>query len=513
MSTPSSSTGRSVGPQVETTSGTVRGTSGPGGTRIFKGVPYAEAPVGNLRFRAPRPAPRWTGVRSAVHDAPVAPQRVSNPFTGAGPDTEQSEDCLTLTVTTPPTTTDDAPRPVLVWFHGGDNVTGSGSAPAYAGDALALRGDVVVVTVSYRLGALGWVDFSSFSTSQHIFETNLGLRDQIAALEWVRDNISAFGGDPGAVTVGGQSAGATSVTTLLCVPSAAGLFHRAIAMSPDVAGVSGAERAAGWARDYVNWLRTTESLAVDALLTAPPKELADATARLAALVAKETPGASCTRPVVDGDLLPEHPVDVLTEGRGHPVPLLAGSTKHEGLPFVGSRRSAVPTTSEAIDLFFEINDPGAQLTVLSAYPGYPSMRARAQLGGDAMFWVPTVTAARAHAEQAPTFVYRYDVTTPALNLRGHGGGHGTELVPTFGTLSSSRARALTRLGGLEDLTAVSERMQDAWTSFVRTGTPGTGWPTYDSDDRLTKVFASRDRVVSDPGRERRRAWEGVARYR
>lgn len=509
-----------VSTQVEIAQGTLRGVLTPTGLRAFRAIPYAEPPVGNLRFRAPRPPQRWAGVLNAMHHGPVAPQRISHYHSGAGPDTDQSEDCLTLSVLTPPDAAPAAPedtasggalRPVIVWFHGGAFVRGAGSAPAFAGDALVDRGDVIMVNVNYRLGALGFLDFSQYSTPQRVFESNLALRDMVAALEWVQQNIAAFGGDPSNVTIAGESAGATAVTTLMCVPSAAGLFHRAIAQSPAVGGVYSAERAAGWARDFINWLHTTESLAVDALLGAPPTELVAAGERLMRLTLLETPGALCMSPVVDGDFLPEHPIDVLTSGRAHPVPLLIGSTKHEGALFATVRPGLLPVSAEAINLMFEITDPGAQLTVLSAYPGYPSKRARAQLVGDATFWVPGVQAAEGHTTVAPTFVYRYDFTTPALNIKGHGATHGTDLVPVLGNLTSSRGRAATVLGGAEDLAAVSARMQDHWLSFVRSGL--VSWPVYDDIDRPTKIFNTTDRLISDPGRERRRAWDGVATYR
>lgn len=528
--TPSTSTASSTpagpGPEVRTTGGTVRGAVTRDGLHAFRGIPYAAPPVGNLRFRAPRPAAPWTGTRTCVHEGPVAPQRPSHSPWRVGAGVEQSEDCLTLTVLTPTGTVAqaastgaraDAPaaglRPVVVWIHGGGFVAGAGSVPGLAPEGLVTRGDVVVVTVNYRLGALGFLDFSRFSSPRRTFDTNVGLRDIVAALEWVRDNVAGFGGDPDNVTLLGHSAGATAVTTLLCIPSAAGLFHRAIAQSPAVASVIDSDRAAGWASDFITWLHTTESLAVDALLAAPPRELVDAGTRLSALASREAPGARCMSPVVDGDFLPEHPADVFAAGRAHPVPLLIGSTKHEGLGFVGRRGEEVPTSAGAIDLMFEITDPGAQLRVLSAYPGYPSARARAQLGGDALFWIPAVRAAQSHSAHAPTFVYRYDFTTPALNLRHLGGAHGTDLLPVLVDPASAETRSATWLGGADELAALSERMRDHWLALARDGRPGAGWPAYDSDDRPTMIFDARDRVISDPGRERRRAWEGAATYR
>ena len=218
-----------MGPEVETRSGRIRGGTAPG-LHVFRGVPYARAPVGARRLRPPEPPEPWGGVRETQGAAPAAPQSpgLVARLLGAGVD-RCSEDCLYLNVWTP--AADAARRPVWVWLHGGGFTTGSGSMSIYDGSHLARRGDVVVVTLNYRLGALGYLALSAAAEEEGGSLGNLGLRDQIEALRWVRDHIALFGGDPGNVTIFGESAGAMSVATLLAVPAAQGLFTRAVLQS------------------------------------------------------------------------------------------------------------------------------------------------------------------------------------------------------------------------------------------------------------------------------------------
>jgi len=214
-------------PIVDTDAGPVRGVDD-GQVRVWKGLRYAAPPEGELRWRAPRPPEPWTEVADALEFGPISPQPKSPIPLGAG--TRVSEDCLFLNVWSPSGAGPEAAKPVMVWVHGGAYIFGAGSQPLYDGHVLASRGDVVVVTVNYRMGAFGFLDLSGFDGPQ-TFDTNLGLHDVIRALEWVRDNIAGFGGDPSQVTLFGESAGAGIITTLLTAPAAAGLFSRAIAQS------------------------------------------------------------------------------------------------------------------------------------------------------------------------------------------------------------------------------------------------------------------------------------------
>ena len=234
-------------PIVETKYGRIRGDRS-GGTLRWRSIPYAAPISGPNRFRAPRPPEPWDGVRECTRFGDIALQSLGNavPIDAT---LRQGPDCLWCSVWSP--AADDARRPVMVWLHGGAYCLGTAAQPIYNGRHLAETGDVVIVTVNYRLGAFGFVDFSSFSTPDAVFESNLGLRDMIAALEWVRDNIANFGGDPDNVTVFGESSGAGSVTTLLTSPKAEGLFHAAIAQSSPATSVYGADRAAGVARRFL----------------------------------------------------------------------------------------------------------------------------------------------------------------------------------------------------------------------------------------------------------------------
>ena len=476
-----------------------------GGLLAFRGIPYACPPIGDLRFRAPVPMPRWSGVRATTEFGPVPPQPKATIVLTGNRAGRQGEDALTLNVLTASLEPDT--RPVVVHFHSGSYVPGSLSVPGYDGDSLVRTGGVVYVGVNHRIGALGWLDLSEFADSDHPFDTNLALRDQVAALEWVRDNIANFGGDPGNVTILGTSKGATSVTSLMCVPAAKDLFHRAIAQSPSPYAVQEPIHSREWARAFVEFLGAEPDDAAEALATATLDELIAAGEKLTAYVPDEIPAAFWTSPVVD-DFLPVHPREAFASGAAHPVPLLIGTTKSEGAAFVTPRPSVLPDSTERIDLLFEVTDPSARYRVLPAYPGYPSRRARFQLAGDAVFWIPSVALAADHGAHAPTFVYRYDFTTAALNLVNLAGAHGGEVIPVFGLADTASGRSTAALGSWRDLQSLSNRMQMHWLSFIRTGKPRPDWKPYEASDRVTKVFASTDRLISDPGSNRRRAWTG-----
>lgn len=481
--------------------GTVRGVR-TGGLVAWRGIPFAAPPVGDLRWRAPQPVDPWPGVRDATRFGDAAPQHPRMLVTGRDNRVVASENCLTLNVVAPaghPHT----PRPVLVFVHGGAYTMGTTAMPLYGGGSLVRGGDVVYVSVNYRLGPLGFLDVSEFSTPDRPFDSNLGLRDQVAALRWVQRNIAAFGGDPANVTIFGESAGGTSVTTLMATPAAAGLFARGIAQSPAPSLVGDADRARRAGRRFVELLAGDTGAAVAALSSATPAELGRTGARLS----RELPGGYTFGPVVDGDLLPADPLVAFTDGTAHRVPLIIGTNLREGELFTRFL-DALPTNERRIERMFATVDPDARDRVVAAYPGYPAERAAVDLGGDVTFWYPSLLIAQAHSRYAPTFAYRFDFAPRLLHWAGVGATHAVDLLAVFAQADETMGRLLTAAGGRRGLRTVTEAMQRHWLRFAHDGEPLPSWPRYDTADRATMVFDVPTRIEHDPQRDRRLAWEG-----
>ncbi|MGH1549252.1 carboxylesterase/lipase family protein [Leifsonia poae] len=339
-------------PVVVTAAGAVRGRDD-GRVAAWRGIRYAEPPTGARRWRAPVPAQPWTGVADAERFGPAAPQR-PNPSVPLAPGEpggpRMDEDCLFLNVVRPSADrTDGRSRPVMVWLHGGAYAMGSSSQLVYHGETLAVDGDVVIVTLNYRLGALGFLDLAAAGVPDT--ETNRALRDVLLALRWVQHNIAAFGGDPGAVTLFGQSAGAGLVIALLASPLATGLFHRAIAQSPPAGSMYGPERSAVVTRRFVEHLGT-DAGDVAALRETPVDAIVDAAAAVYTEIPREHPGTLAFAPGIGDDVLPESPLRVLSEGRGLPVPLIVGTNRDEATLFRLMRSPLLPIRRPALERMF-----------------------------------------------------------------------------------------------------------------------------------------------------------------
>ena len=483
------------------------------GLRMWRGIPYAAPPVGPLRFRAPHAVVPWRGIRSAEDFGPVAPQDRKGQFIGARASTPMSEDCLTLNVIAPP---QGDGLPVMVFIHGGAYSVGSSREIRLQGEGLVRKGGVVFVNFNYRLGALGYLDFSSFSTPERVFESNLGLRDQVAALEWVRDNIRSFGGDPANVTVFGESAGANAVTTLMTVPAARGLFARAIAQSPPPNAIYPKELTAEWAAEYVELLSatvdnsSTESTspedAGELLAGAHLDDLVAATTTMQLRTPDAQPGTIALCPVIDGEYLPERPLDAFKFGRAHPVPLIIGTNDREGALFRG-RLDILATTPKRIRAIFAKTRKKARKALKAEYPGLPARRPAADFGGDYAFWYPTIKVAERHAKFARVYFYRFDIAPRLVRLAGFDATHGLELFALFDRMDGPFGRLMGALGGRRAFKRAGERMQRAWLSFARTGDPGPDWPKYTPRKRRTLIIDTTDRVEADPRAERRIAWQ------
>jgi para-nitrobenzyl esterase len=409
----------------------------------------------------------------------------------------------------------------MVWLHGGAYLLGSGSQPLYDGRRLASGGSsggVVVVTVNYRLGALGFLDLSSFSTARRRFDSNVGLRDVLAALGWVRDNIAAFGGDPEKVTLFGESAGAGIVTTLLASPAAEGLFAGAIAQSSPATSVYDRDRARRVAVAILGKLGILPS-DVTWLRKMPIGELLDAANDVFNEVPVRNPGTLAFVPIVDGDLLHDYPVKLAQAGRSLPVPLIIGTNKHEAALFRLIKSPLMPITPNAITSMFTqmaAEQPDLRLpTEEQIGSAYARVRRKARplsIATDVGFRMPSVWLAEGHSRVAPVYLYRFDYSTPLLRLLLVRAAHATELPYVWGNLGGPQDPAL-KLGGARTANAVSGRVRSRWINFATQGKP-TGpagepdWPPYRVADRACLIIDKRDAVVHDVDAHIRAAWGG-----
>ncbi|RJO79979.1 carboxylesterase/lipase family protein [Nocardia panacis] len=503
---------RAVAPVVRTKYGRVRG-AWEGKVAVWRSIPYAAPPAGPLRFRPPEPPAEWDGIRDCLEFGQIAPQTMGAmvPLDSA---LRMGEDCLWLNIWSPEAPADGEPRPVLVWLHGGAYCLGTAAQGIYDGRALAEAGEVVVVTVNYRLGALGFLDLSSLGAD---FTPNLGLRDQIAALSWVRDNIAAFGGDPGNVTLFGESSGGGCVTTLLTSPHAAGLFHRAIAQSPPATTVFGPERAAGVAQRFLELMELPAQRAED-LLTCPIDRIVGAAGILLDEIPAREPGRLAAAPVVDGDLVPTYPIERFQNGRSHRVPLIIGTNRDEASLFRLLRSPIMPVTPEAVTMMLrdiQANHPDLPperiAEISSAYPDLAKTRGALAMSTDAAFRMPAIWVADAHAQHSPTWMYRFDHATPMLRAALVGAGHATELPYVFGNFGTLNHDPTFWLGGRKPATEISGRMMRRWLAFAAHGVPAAldgskHWPPYRVETRSTLLIDTVDRIVDDPDHEMHIAW-------
>lgn len=499
---------------VETNYGPVRGIA-EDNVKAWKGIRYAAAPTGELRFRAPQPPARSAEVADATAFGPACPQPVfpNMPLDLGAP---QGDDCLRLNVWASSDTRPGDAKPVMVWLHGGAYVLGASSQTLYDGRRLVSHGDVVVVTVNYRLGVLGFLDLSSFDGAGRHFDSNVGLRDVLAALEWVRDNIAAFGGDPRRVTLFGESAGAGIVTSLLASPAAEGLFGAAIAQSSPATSVYDRERAASVAQAFLDRLGVTPAesqklfdLPMGAILTASQQVFDEVPVR--------NPGRLAFVPIVDGDVLSDYPVKLAQEGRSLPVPLIIGTNKHEAALFRLMRSPLMPITPSAITSMFNqiaAEQPDLQLPTEEVIgSAYSRMRRKARslsIATDVGFRMPSVWLAEGHSRVAPVYLYRFDYATPLLKLLMVNAAHATELPYVWGTLGAPKDPTL-KLGGSRTAKAVSKRVRARWINFAAHGSPAgpagePEWTPYAHDDRACLIIGRNDALAHDVDAGIRAAW-------
>jgi para-nitrobenzyl esterase len=470
--------GAQTGPVVRIDSGGLRGAVDQG-VVSFKGIAYAAPPVGRLRWRPPQPARPWNGVRTADAFGPICPQNYNASDNGVGPPLA-SEDCLSLNVWAPDL---QGPlKPVMVWIHGGGFVNGSASAPLYDGAALARQG-VVVVTLNYRLGWLGFFAHPAISAEQPAGPlANYGLMDQIAALQWVKRNIAAFGGDPGNVTLFGESAGGMSVNKLMISPAARGLFHKAIVQSG--LGRESAPRLKATNREGFPSAEA-QGQAMAARLGYPKATAAQLRALpIQKILADGDPYRfSGWGPAIDGQILTADVDDAFQQGLEMRIPYLVGSNSLE-FP---------PSSDTTIDWQWGQSRLPAKTrqAIAKAYGDEEALRLN--LVSDVLFTEPARLLAGLHAGRAPTWLYRFSMVSPSARDRFSGAPHASERQYVFQTLEAS-----TWPTG-EDDRAVSQLMSAYWVAFAKSGDPNGGgrlnWSLYQSTGGLLLDFTGDGPVV------------------
>ncbi|GHF66891.1 para-nitrobenzyl esterase [Amycolatopsis bartoniae] len=507
-----------LGASVLTTgSGKLTGLLEPDGSHLFDAIPYAAPPVGKLRFAPPAPPLPWSGVRPVSGPGPAAPQRQTFAVVGEVYRSRlpQSEDCLTLSVRTP--SPGRSGLPVFVWIHGGGFALGSGGDPLYRGGGLSRHG-LVEVNVNYRLGALG---FAALAEPSAAGSANAALLDVIASLRWVREEITAFGGDPDNVTLAGHSAGAMIVACLLASPHARGLVHRAVIASP------GAPYAVSWDSAVEVTRRMADGLGIPrdspgALRAVPLSSLLDAQTQLsdeafAGSMREFFGGASMAfNPVIDGDVLPEDPLSALAQGAAAEIPLLVGNTRDEAVLHLETAIAAAahdPALARGLlagvlERFGPLG-PAIESTYRRLYPQAPNERLAAAVLGDAALRYPAFALARAAADHSPVFCYRFDQPT-IRDGRPIGAVHGAELPYLFDTGDTEAGQ---HLAGEVDA-ALAEQMRATWAAFAANGRPRPPkgeWPRHSARQPQTlAISTSGFSPVTEPPEPLAGLWLGAA---
>jgi para-nitrobenzyl esterase len=505
---------------AELQSGKVRGARRAGVT-IFKGIPYGEPAGGAQRFRPPRKTQGWSGVRDALEFGEVCPQDVKasqpDPSTIFGQMFEADpsmlhvgEDCLSLNVWTPGV--DAEQRPVMVWLHGGGFARGCGSTPLIDGSRLSARGNAVIVTLNHRLNVFGHLYLGEFD-SEYEHSGNSGMHDIVLALEWVRDNIAAFGGDPGNVTIFGESGGGGKVLAMLSMPAACGLFHRAIVQSGPFVHANTRERSAKTAHALLAELGLTKAT-LSQIETVPWPRMVEASLATEAKMqgVRILDGSmGCWQPMIDERDLPHHPGDPRSHALFPDVPLVIGTTKDElAMHFSILPNFASLSLEEAGQICAMVSgEPMAD--ALAFYrelrPDEPPGYLMTGLLGDLGAWYPTVrlTEGRSTAARAPVFHYVLGWETPVL------GGcfrspHALDIPLMFDNVERTRAF----VGDGPQPQTVADAMSESWLAFARSGVPDNtlipSWPTYSTTRRTSMVFDVKSEVVEDYNAPVRKFW-------
>lgn len=458
----------------------------------FLGVPYAAAPVGELRFRKPCPVIPWEGIRQTKRYGDFCPQS-GNPGS-MEKEAKASEDCLTLNIFTP--ACDEKRRPVVIWIHGGAYVTGCASEPNRQGGQMCIDADVVVVSIQYRLGAFGQVNFAALC-EENLFDSNCGTWDQVAAVNWVVENIALFGGDPACITLMGESAGGSSVLTLITTPYLRGKIKRAVLGSPAPFLIHSPENGKLAAEEVLKNLNIPEA-EVHRVRNLPAEQLVAAVKAAEENYVNVQPYLIPTGPVVDGDLIPEHPYDAVMHGAADGIQILIGTTADEGTMFArGKPGDIFPTTPQQLQIFWDAHPHMDRDRILKLYKTLPNIKLYQELGKEIVFHMPTVELASRLAQTGDVYMYRFDYAYPVMRMLGLGAVHCTDSVLIFGGERIGILKFYSLFSGRTG-NGLAKEVHDRWCRFIATGDPNltseAAWPKY--SDRQATFILDRKRTVS-----------------
>lgn len=498
----------------ETQSGKVQGYISDNKLHIFKGIPYARSPIGHLRFKPPEVPRAWDGILKTTEFGPYAPQGFTIQEESFGKfDNQDENNCLSLNIWTPEP--DDEKRPVMVYIHGGSFIFGGGADIWYGvdGSELARTGNVIVVTFNYRLGALGFLYIPDVTT-------NVGILDQVAALKWVKDNIENFGGDPNNITIFGESAGALSVLTLVSIPLAQGLFHKAIMQSAPtfdtkttIRSTSSLFKELGLSFGDIN---TLSKLKAKKIINAQNKIIAD-------WVINRENEIMDFRPSIDGKIIPKHPIEAIENGIGKDIDILIGNNKDEiklwTAPFqewqdldkLGLKRMVISRLATFGNGEL-VADENFCLKLIEAYKYDSNSRPidiYDRIDTDFTFRIPAIRVCETHCQHnSKTYKYLFSWCSPALDGI-YGSCHVVEIPFVFGTIGKTGVEWFYGVGKEAEL--LSKKMMKTWLSFAYNGTPDNElipiWKGYDIEDRTTMYMGEEFKIVKAPFEEQRVLWD------